>query len=38
MQLVYGTIRGFSDETRIFEILKDNKVAYTSCIVTPFFF
>ena len=26
MQLVYGTIRGFSDETRIFEILKDNKV------------
>lgn len=26
MRLVYGTIRGFSDETRIFEILIDNKV------------
>ena len=26
MKLVYGTIRGFSDETRIFEILQNNKV------------
>lgn len=26
MRLIYGTIRGFSDETRIFEILIDNKV------------
>lgn len=26
MKLVYGTIRGFSDETRIFEILQNDKV------------
>ena len=26
MKLVYGTIRGFSDETRVFEILQNNKV------------
>ena len=26
MRLVYGTIRGFSDDTRIFEILLNHKV------------
>lgn len=26
MRLVYGTIRGFSDDTRIFEILLNHKI------------